>query len=58
MFNVGLIIIWQSNKSIVLSMSANEFTEVPHTIGCKISQDITCVKVGYNRMETFAIGEQ
>ena len=23
-------------------MSANEFTEVPHTIGCKISQGIVC----------------
>ena len=30
------------NKLIVLSMSANEFTEVPHTIGCKISQGIVC----------------
>ena len=76
MFNVGLIIMWQSivvggfpiteiwalknlegyqlwwlfqkinlqcrNKFIVLSMCANEFTEVPHTIGCKISQGIVC----------------
>ena len=25
------------NNLIVWSMSANEFTEVPHTIGCKIS---------------------
>ena len=30
------------NKLIVLSMSANEFTEVPHTIGCKLSQGIVC----------------
>ena len=31
-----------SNKLIVLSMSANEFTEAPHTIGCKISQVTVC----------------
>ena len=30
------------NKLIVLSISANEFTEVPHTIGCIISQGIVC----------------
>ena len=30
------------NKLIVLSMSANEFTEMPHTIGCKISQGMVC----------------
>ena len=30
------------NKSIVLSMIANKFTEVPHTIGCKIPQGIVC----------------
>ena len=30
------------NKVIALSMSANEFTEVPHTVGCKISQDVVC----------------
>ena len=30
------------NKLIVLSMSANEFTEVPHTIWCKIPQGIVC----------------
>ena len=24
-------------------MSANKFTEVPHTIGCKISQDMVCL---------------
>ena len=30
------------NKLIVLGMRANEFTEVPHTIGCKISQGIVC----------------
>ena len=30
------------NKLIVLSMSTNEFTEVPHTIGCKIPQSIAC----------------
>ena len=29
-------------KSIVLSMSANEFTEVPHTTGCKIPQGMVC----------------
>ena len=29
-------------KLIILSMSANEFTEVSHTIGCKISQGIVC----------------
>ena len=29
---------------MVLSMSANEFTEVPHTVGCKISQGIVCYK--------------
>ena len=32
-------------------MSANEFTEEPHTIGCKISLG------DYNRMEPFPIGE-
>ena len=40
MLNVGLIMMWQS---IVVnfwdSMSANEFIEVPHAIGCKIPQD-------------------
>ena len=30
------------NKYIVLSMIANEFTEVPHTIGCKIPQGKVC----------------
>ena len=30
------------NKLIVLRMNAKEFTEVPHTIGCKISQGIVC----------------
>ena len=30
------------NKLIVLSMSANEFTEVPHTIWCIIPQGIVC----------------
>ena len=30
------------NKLIVSSMSANEFTEVPHTIECKIPQGIVC----------------
>ena len=30
------------NKLIVYSVSANEFVEVPHTIGCKISQGILC----------------
>ena len=30
------------NNLIVLSMSANEFTEVPHTIGCKIPLGIVC----------------
>ena len=30
------------NKLIVLSMSANKFTEVPHIIGCKIPQGIFC----------------
>ena len=30
------------NKLIVLSMSAREFTEVPHIIGCKIPQGIVC----------------
>ena len=29
---------------MVLSMSANEFTEVPHTTVCKISQGIMCLK--------------
>ena len=29
---------------MVLSMSANEFTEVPYTIRCKISQGIMCLK--------------
>ena len=28
------------NKLTVLSLSANDFTEVPHTIGCNISQGI------------------
>ena len=32
------------NKLIVLSMSANEFTEVPLTIGCKISQGMACLR--------------
>ena len=27
---------------IVLNMSANKFTEVPHNIGCKISQGVVC----------------
>ena len=31
------------NKLIALSMSANEFNEVPHTIGCKIPQGIEAV---------------
>ena len=30
------------NKLIVLSMSANEFTEVPHTIRCQILLGIVC----------------
>ena len=30
------------NKLIVWSMSANKFTEAPHTIGCKIPQGIVC----------------
>ena len=30
------------NKLIVLIASANELTEVPHTIGCKIPQGIVC----------------
>ena len=30
------------NKLIILIMSANQFTEVPHTIGCKIPQGIVC----------------
>ena len=30
------------NKLIVLTKRANEFTEVPHTIGCKIPQGILC----------------
>ena len=30
------------NKLIVLSMSSNEFAEVPHTIRCNISQGIVC----------------
>ena len=30
------------NKLIVLIMSANDFTEVPHTIGCKILRGIVC----------------
>ena len=30
------------SKLIVLSMSANEFTEVPNTIGSKIPQGIVC----------------
>ena len=30
------------NKLIALSMSASEFTEVPHTIGCKTPLGIVC----------------
>ena len=30
------------NKLIISIMSANQFTEVPHIIGCKISQGIVC----------------
>ena len=30
------------NKLIVLIISANEFTEMPLAIGCKISEGIVC----------------
>ena len=37
-------------------MSANEFTEVPHTIGCKISQGIPVVlkviTIGWSHLQS------
>ena len=50
----GLPTLQGRNKLIILSMSANEFTKVPHTIRCKISQG----KGDYNQMEPFSISEQ
>ena len=45
------------NKLIVFKYERQEFTEVPHTIGCKIPQGIVS-QSDYNWMEPFAIGEQ
>ena len=41
---------------MVLSMSANEFTEVPAWLDVKFHK-AKCVKSDYNRMEPFPIGE-